>query len=786
MARETPLMIVDSAGVVVQWSRQAAELMRREADEVVGRPATDLVIRPVSSSGGGAEPQCGRFDLEDVVGGPAGVDLRVQPLLRHDGSVAWGIFQGPEERTTPSGMRAAALEALLTYAPGGLLILDAQLRIVSANSIARELCDAGSEGPQGRHITEVWRLSSPGDVESMLREVLATGAPAPERVVRAYPRDDSRPPYMAGISAYPLRDSQGAVVVVTDVTDREKTRGRLRTLGAVRERVGRTLDVVATCQELVEALVPGFADMAVVEVVEPVVRGEEPPLSPLGRGVPLRRAALRHGGGEQQTQAHPVGDVRALPFPTPYAQALADLKPRAVILGPDTPGLAADPARAEAIRASGARALLSAPLTLRGTVLGLLSLYRTRQDDAFDEKEVALTLALATHAALSIDNARRYIREHTIAAALQRHLLSPSPPSQTAVETAHLYVPCEQGGGGWFDALCLPGARTGLVIGDASGRGIHPASTMGQLRTVVCSLAALDLEPDELLARLDDTATRLARERAALPSGDPLHREPLSASCLYAIYDPFTRGCTIASAGHPSPVIARPDGTTDVLDLPTGPTLGSGAEAPFAATTVTLADGSLLALYTSSLLSTSSPGAKGDPEVLKQVLASPGRPLQDLCDDVLYRVEADSLIGDAMLLLARTRTFPADHVGTWHLDHDPAAAAAARRHTRHQLSAWGVDEETAYTTEMIVSELVTNAVRYGAPPVELRLIRDRTLTCEVHDTSATAPHLRHARTVDEGGRGLFICAQLSQNWGVRYTADGKTVWSEQALSPSPR
>lgn len=80
-----------------------------------------------------------------------------------------------------------------------------------------------------------------------------------------------------------------------------------------------------------------------------------------------------------------------------------------------------------------------------------------------------------------------------------------------------------------------------------------------------------------------------------------------------------------------------------------------------------------------------------------------------------------------------------------------------------------------------MSELVTNAVRYGNPPLEMRMINDRALTCEVRDTSPAAPHLRHARTIDEGGRGLFIIAQLAQVWGTRYTADGKTIWTEQAL-----
>jgi anti-sigma regulatory factor (Ser/Thr protein kinase) len=323
------------------------------------------------------------------------------------------------------------------------------------------------------------------------------------------------------------------------------------------------------------------------------------------------------------------------------------------------------------------------------------------------------------------------------------------------------------------------------VVGEVTGQGIHAATTMGQLRTVIHSLASLDLDADELLARLNDTAILLAQERAALPSGDPLHRQALTASCVYAVYDPLTRTCTFARAGHPAPVIARPDGTTEITDSPTGPLLGSTEGPPFDTATVTLTDGSILAFYTASLLPVSAARPPGDPSPLRQVLTDPDRPLQDLCDDALYRLYRDTRPRDAVLLLGRTHTFPSEHVATWQLVDAPTAAGTARTHTQRQLAEWGVDEETAYATELIVSELVTNALLHGTPPLQLRIILDRALTCEVQDAGANAPRLRHARTVDEGGRGLFIVARLSRNWGTRYTPDGKTVWTEQALPPQP-
>ncbi|GDY46625.1 hypothetical protein SANT12839_075070 [Streptomyces antimycoticus] len=784
VAGDTPLMIVDSSGKVVEWSHRAEELLGRPADEVIGRPVTDL-LGSAPPTGGEDVDYPRQVDPRDVASGPAGEGLHIQPLPRHDGSVVWKIFLPLANGTLPAPIKAAVLEALHVYAPGPLFVIDGELRVMSANAAAQHMCGTDLQEVKGRSLTAVWSLSAPADVERILRQVLASGAPVPVQVVPARPKNDLQRTHLA-ISAFPLRDRLGAVVMAADVTDQEKSRRRQRTMRAVRERVGRTLDVVTTCQELVEALVPGFADVAVVEVVEPVVRGEKPPLSPLGRDVPLRRAAFAHSGGERQTRAHPVGDVRALFFPTPYTQVLVDLKPRAVVLGPDTPWLAADPARGRAILESGVRALLTAPLTLRGTVLGLLSLYRVRQADIFDDRDVALILELATHTALSIDNARRYTHEHTIAAALQRHMLAPVPASQTAVETAHLNVPDDQGGGGWFDVFGLPGARTALVVGQVAGHGIQTATTMGQLRTVMHSLAALDLEPDELLARLDDTVTRLVWERKALPADDPLRRQPLSATCLCVMYDPFSRTCAIASAGHPPPMLAGPEETPSVLDLAVGAALGGGSGPPFSTTTVPVADGDVLALYTAPLSAADRPeDGTGGPRLLPRVLADVDRPVQDLCDDVLYRLRADTLSGDAILLLARTHAFPADRAAAWPLDDDATAPAIARRHARSQLATWGVDEDTAYATEEIVSELVTNALRYGAPPVRLRLIKDRTLTCEVHDSSHTAPRLRHAGIVDEGGRGLFICAQLAQNWGIRYNGQGKTVWTEQPLPQRP-
>lgn len=788
MAVDAFVMVVDGNGVVAQWSRQAEKLVGCTAEEVVGRPVAHLVTQIATGARGDARPG-GADLLLPGAGGHALGDLRVRPMPRPDGAVEWAVFDAARGGTTIADVQAAAAQAWFGHAPAGLYVLDTELRIVSAGLATQIMGGVPAERVLGRRLTDVYSLAAPSQIEAMLREVLDSGVPAPHRVERMSLRDVPGRACWAWVSAFRLQDARGAVLgvaaVLADAAELEKMRARLPVVSQLRAQVGRTLDVVATCQDVVDVLVPRFADIAVLEVVDSVIRGEDPPMAPLGREVPLRRAAFRYSG-EPQIQAHPLGDVRPLPFPGPYAQVLTDLKPRVLDLGPDMPWLSADPARAEAIRASGARALLAVPLALRGAVFGLLSLYRTEQANCFNETEVELALELAAETALSIDRARLYTREHTIAAAVQRGLLPARRSSQTGIETAHAQVFGDAGGGGWCDAFTVAGARTALVVGEVNGEGIHAATATGAMRTVVRTLARLDLEPDELLARLNDAAILLASERAALPPGDPSHWETLTASCVYAIYDPLSRTCTYARAQHPPPAIVSRYGTAvEVPDVPSGPLLGTSDGPPFTAATVKLAVGSVLALYTPSILPAAPSGDPGDQGPLCRILADAGRPLQDLCDDVVYSLPDGPHPGDAVLVLARTRVFPPGQTGTWQFGPDPKAARRARAHVRRKLAAWKVDEEAAQATELIVSELVTNAIRYGAPPMWLRMTKDLNISCEVHDGNSIAPRLRHPGTLDEFGRGLHIVGRLVQAWGTRYTSDGKTVWTEQALPPQP-
>jgi serine phosphatase RsbU (regulator of sigma subunit)/anti-sigma regulatory factor (Ser/Thr protein kinase) len=413
------------------------------------------------------------------------------------------------------------------------------------------------------------------------------------------------------------------------------------------------------------------------------------------------------------------------------------------------------------------------------TVTAYVLLRSRLADDATDVWLIKLgfiVVAAGVGMLLSQARARERLLAHSqdLALTLQRGLLPQDLPRTSAVEVCHRYIPTDTRagvGGDWFDVIPLPGARVALVIGDVTGHGIHAAAMMGRLRTAVHTLADLDLSPDELLSRMDDLVIRLG---AAEKDGE------LGASCLYLVYDPVSRVCRVASAGHTPPAFVRPDGAVQFPQLPEHPPLGVGGT-PFQSAEFPLPQGTVIALYTDGLLDLRRHHADAALDRLAALLApgAVGEPLSDMCERVCAGQQATA-DDDVALLLARTRVVAGERVATWDLPADPRSAADARAFVARQLSAWGLDDRI-FPTELAVSELVTNAVRHASAPVTLRLIRDRALICEVSDGSRTTPHLHHAQLMDEGGRGLYLVSQIADRWGTRYTDHGKTIWVEQAL-----
>ncbi|WP_051720473.1 SpoIIE family protein phosphatase [Streptomyces sp. NRRL F-2799] len=666
--------------------------------------------------------------------------------------------------TCPEAMRVAC-EALAA-SPLAILVLDDELRVTECNEAAHHLL-SGTD-PTGKVITDVLPLRDPETETADARDVRTSGVASLNRLVRTR-RTPRQGPRTLCLSLFPLppdQEGSGLICTIADITPEEADAGTdpLRRLAAIQGEVGETLDHDTTCTELAKALVPSAADAVVIALAEHLTQGEPPPLT---RHHPEPLCPIACSGAPEGSHVWPADQSL-------FAPLLAARAPRATDIEADTRWLDAEPALKRLLRAAGAHALLAAPIMREGTVLGLLLLYRGATPAPFSREDIALVEKVCVHTARCLDHASRFHREHTIALAIQHSLLPRQPPTGAALDIADLRLPGDESGGGWFDVMPLSGARTGLAVGQVTGFGVRTATTMGELRTAGRSLATLDLQPGELLARLSRTTATLARDRSAA------QRESgrLRAGCTYAEWDPLSCEVTVARAGGPEVVLVRPDRTIETIATPEGPSLDGPAE-PIPSVTAAVPPESLLILHTPGL--TDDPGDV--PGLLRRALDrlpdSDGVDPRALCDELADLLTSHPRAIEAQVLVCRVMAFPRERFATLALPDGPQAAEAARACCEQHLREWGLDEDIRFNGQLIVSEFAGNAVRHGSPPARLRLIFDQALTIEVSDTGGNAPLLRHAQEGDEGGRGLFIVSQLADRWGTRYeSGGGKTIWAE--------
>ncbi|MFC8513853.1 SpoIIE family protein phosphatase [Streptomyces sp. NPDC057257] len=791
--------IVSAQGVVLAWTRAAEALLGHPASEVVGGPAARLVAMPGDPARvAGVAERCragmgwnGHIALRHRDGRSVDVDLRVSASFRLGGDECF--LMSAREQRAQWAVGQSVLDGFLTRSPVGMAVMDRELRYVWLNDTLERFGGVPREQRLGRRLSELLPGLQAATIEGLMRKVLETRVPVTDYEYLGWSWADPHRQHAYSTSFFPLVDADdlatGVCYMVQDVTERWNARRLLTLVNEAGACVGTTLDVMRTAQELADFAVPRFADFVVVDLLEPVLSTEGhgawlTDAGPATVGPVMRRAGMssvREGCPEAVAR---VGDRAGFLPPSHDVNLLIDGEPILIpVLDPaDERWVTEQPERAARIREFGMHSLISVPMRARNTVLGLTTFIRSLNSVSFQPDDVLLARELVARAALCVDNARRYTREHTAAITLQRSLLPQALTGGTALEVASAYLPADPTdgvGGDWFDVIPLSGARVGLVVGDVVGHGITAAAAMGRLRTAVQTLADMELPPDELLAHLDDLVLRLSAEKTDEEAADRGASAFLGATCLYAVYDPVTGRCTMARAGHPPPVVITPDGQVSFPEPPAGPPLGLGAMA-FEAGEIELAENSVLGLYTDGLIE----GADGDMERgmtrLGALLARSDTDLSALCTSAVRQLVPVPQPDDIALLLARTHTLGADQVVSWDVPVDPSAVADLRARATRQVEAWGLDD-LAMTTELVVSELVTNAIRYAEPPIRLRLLRDASLTCEVADASSTAPRLRHARSTDEGGRGLFLVAQLTDRWGARYTADGKIIWAEQEI-----
>ncbi|MEU9477008.1 SpoIIE family protein phosphatase [Streptomyces sp. NPDC048191] len=776
----TATATIDEQGIVTSWSEGAQRLLGYDSPTVVGRPAAVLLAADGSAArriATGNARWNGTVPLWHRDGRLLELGVLAHRRTSDTGVTDWLVVSAVTARTQPP--RGEPLEEwTFLQSPFPLAIFDGDLRLVRANRRMEHALALPEAAMRGLRLPHIAPGAASEEAARSMRLALDSGRPqvCPARL---------GPDLGRGAVFTPLKDAGGRVraVCLSTQSPTQETAARQRP-SRESSRVGMAADQARAAQELGEVTVPRLADAVTVDLLDsPLGPGEEP--APLPGPVVLRRAALRVvPNGEGPAYGTGVGGAVVCPSDSPPAQCLAAGRP---LLYDTTDAIVAewvavDPGAAW-LRASGAHSLLAVPLLTQGSTLGVALFGRRPGRERFGPEDLRLAQEFTAKAAAGIQQARAYSRSRTTTMALQQSLLPHTLPDQAALEIATRYLPAATRagvGGDWFDVIPLSGARVALVVGDVVGHGIRASATMGRLRTAVRTLADVDLPADELLTHLDDLVLRLAAdEGSADPSAETAGG--IGTTCLYAVYDPVSRRCTLARAGHPPPAVVTPDGAVRFLDVPAGPPLGLGG-LPFEAIETELPEGSLLALYTDGLFEAREHDID---EALDKMFAALGRPASSLdavCDHVLTALLTHRPDDDIALLVARTRVLHEDRVVAWELADDPEDVSRARRLACDQLSAWGL-AEASFPTELMVSELVTNAIRYGRPPIQLRLIhQDSTLICEVYDCSTTTPHMRRARIFDEGGRGLLLVAQLAHRWGTRHDRIGKTVWAEQSLT----
>ncbi|WP_328541252.1 SpoIIE family protein phosphatase [Streptomyces sp. NBC_00371] len=739
---------VDDNGVVVDWHDESNSISAASAREIVGRPVGMLLGRLFDQLG------------ESQAGDPVALELHA----RREGSHTVFAIRDAAWRSLISEVEAEAFE----QSAAGLEVYDTDLLVLRSNSSALAMRGLLADRVLAHPVAD---LDSRLPLTQLLRRVLSGSEPAVHETVHGH--DGHGGQQIFSVTAFKLQEelrTVGVGAVIHDVTGQERAQSAAHLLARAEADIGTTLDAMGTCRELASVSTRTFADATSVDLVDSILQGAEPPAPPVSTDLPLRRAAFEATG--IMHALYPVGETSHFVSPSPYMQVLTDLAPR--LMDPkSSPSewLMHDAARAGALRDAGIHSMIIVPLSFHGRVLGLVSFYRgPRNPVDFDASDVALAKQLSAKASAHLENARCYARERNTAVTLQRSLLPRSFPDLSAVSTAHFYTPGARQTV-WFDVIELSGARVGLVIGQVSRQGLNESATMGRFRTALGTLASLDLPPDEVLVHLDDAA------RYILP--DPADPQALSGSlrCQYAIYDSVTGELAIAAAGWPPPLLTSPTGSVTEVDVPVGPPLGQGAS--YESHRQNLAQQSTLTFYSPSLL---DPGPRSDERFaeLRQAVAHTDGGPKATCDNIVERLMGQRADEGTAILVAQTHRLPDSCIATWTGSREPSAVSASRRRASCKLRDWGLDSHV-FSTELVVSELVTNVIRHTSGIPTVRLIRDRALTVEVSDEATTSPHLRHARAQDEDGRGLLIVACLAQRWGTRYTSNGKIIWVEESL-----
>ncbi|MFE2990284.1 SpoIIE family protein phosphatase [Streptomyces sp. NPDC059262] len=661
-------VVLDASGRIVFWSPQADEVFGYTADEALGQYAArllvhdeqrDVVVGLFAEVMGTGESWAGAFPIRHKDGSTRLVEFRNMRLVDDLGDIyALGI--AADQSTLQRVETDLALsQRLVSQAPIGIALLDTNLRYVLVNPELERINGIPAADHLGRYPHDILTSLDVDSIESAMRRVLLAGTPLIDQHTVGRTLADPDHDHAWSVSHYRLEDSGGRVIGVAnsviDVSERhraaaeaDRARHRLTMIADASARVGTTLEVEHTAQELVKVAVPDLADIATVDVLDapPDPRRSSSPEGPeLFR--PLAVAAAYPTPAAAALQA-----VDATPYDADrlITQCVHTGRPVVAHAGQeDLERIALSADSAASFAQAGVHSYLAVPLIARNEVLGVFGLVRARNQLPFDEDDVLLAVELAARAGVAIDNARLYQSVRNTAETLQRSLLPVELPQPTGLNVASYYQPAQASsevGGDWYDVIPLARDKTALVIGDVMGNGIDAAATMGRLRTATSAFADLDLAPAEVLRHLDKITCGL---------------EHYIATCIYAIYDPHTHRCHIANAGHLPPVLASSERPPQLLELAPGAPLGVGGVS-FHTTTFDLHPDDRLVFYTDGLVETRHHPIDERLNTLLRTLEEPRKPLDETCRWLVDTLRGTDDHDDVALLIAQaTPDIPQRH-----------------------------------------------------------------------------------------------------------------------------
>jgi serine phosphatase RsbU (regulator of sigma subunit)/anti-sigma regulatory factor (Ser/Thr protein kinase) len=521
--------------------------------------------------------------------------------------------------------------------------------------------------------------------------------------------------------------------------------------------------------DLSNALTTSDVARVVVEGVGGAVDADDVGLTAIGNGDNASRALAWHGGHQEELAPLLAGGASS-ETPTGWA-----IRARRSLLFDSASALVDEfPSVAGEVARSRQQAFLFVPLVAGRRANAALVIswgghHRLSRDDR------SFVEVLAAQAAQALDRARHFEAEQTIAETLQRSVLPVALPRVEGVQLAARYLPGSAQldvGGDWFDAISLSDGRLGLVVGDVVGKGVQAAASMAQLRNAIRAFSVDPLKPSSVLARLN----RLAEEAL----------DTAFATLVYMVLDPETAVCRLASAGHPPPVVAFPDGRVEFLDGGRGLPLGTGIESKYRQDTYELPAGSTVVLYTDGLVERRGRSIDEGLADLRSAVGGAPKDPDRLLEHVLERVVGGGERGDDIALLAaRVLT-----VAPRELDLTVRADLGSMNLVRDALRVWleGAPMERADAEDVVLAtwEACANAIEHAVDPsagtVSVRAALDESrIRVSVTDTGAWAPY----SVERDRGLGLRLMRALSSSVDVAQHPEGTTVTVEKALTGAP-